>query len=69
MLVLTRKLKQEIQIGDNIRIVVQQIKGNTVRIGIEAPSEVAIRRGELQKATLLPPVIGSTVVLLDRAAS
>lgn len=48
MLVLSRKLNQEIQIGDNIKITVLKIKGNTVRLGIEAPRDVHIVRGELE---------------------
>ncbi|MEM9941695.1 MAG: carbon storage regulator [Planctomycetota bacterium] len=48
MLVLSRKLNQEILIGDNIRISVLKIKGNTVRLGIEAPREVHVVRGELE---------------------
>lgn len=47
MLVLTRKPQERIQIGDSITITVVRVQGNSVRIGIEAPQEVAIRRGEL----------------------
>jgi len=47
MLVLTRKRKQTIQVGEDIVITVQQIKGNAVRIGIDAPRSLPIRRGEL----------------------
>jgi carbon storage regulator CsrA len=47
MLVLSRKIQQEIVIGENVRITVLQIKGNTVRIGIDAPREVRVVRGEL----------------------
>ena len=47
MLVLTRKSQDSIQIGDNITVTVLRIKGNTVRIGIEAPNSVRIVRGEL----------------------
>ena len=47
MLVLTRKLNQEILIGENIKITVLKVKGNTVRLGIEAPREVRIVRSEL----------------------
>ena len=47
MLVLSRKLNEEIMIGDDIRIVVQRISGNRISLGIEAPSDVRIIRGEL----------------------
>ena len=47
MLVLSRKHNQDVVIGDNITIKVLSIKGNTVRLGIEAPSDVRIVRGEL----------------------
>ena len=48
MLVLSRKSNQEILINGNIRISVLKIKGNVVRIGIDAPAEVSIKRGELE---------------------
>jgi carbon storage regulator len=47
MLVLTRKTQERIQIGDNVTITVVRIKGNTVRVGIEAPQEIRVVRGEL----------------------
>ena len=49
MLVLTRKTNQEIIIGENVKITVLKVKGNTVRLGIEAPREVRVVRGELPK--------------------
>jgi carbon storage regulator CsrA len=48
MLVLTRKANQQIQIGDNVVVTILQIKGNTVRVGIEAPRDVRVIRGELK---------------------
>lgn len=48
MLVLTRKLNESIQIGDNVTITVLRI-GDTVRIGISAPKDVTILREELIK--------------------
>jgi carbon storage regulator CsrA len=47
MLVLSRKADQQIQIGDSITITILVIKGNTVRVGIEAPREVRVLRAEL----------------------
>ena len=47
MLVLTRKTQERIHIGDNITITILKLKGNTVRIGIEAPRDVRVLRGEL----------------------
>jgi carbon storage regulator CsrA len=54
MLVLSRKQNQEIIIGDNIKITILKTKGNTVRIGIEAPRDVSVRRGELPKKSDAP---------------
>ena len=47
MLVLTRKQQEKINIGENITITVVRIKGNTVRVGIEAPREIRVMRGEV----------------------
>lgn len=47
MLVLSRQVEQEIVIGECIRLKVVAVSGNQVRIGIEAPAEVTILRGEL----------------------
>ena len=50
MLVLTRKLGESIAIDDHIKIVVVQIKGKPVRLGIKAPKETKIHREEVYKA-------------------
>lgn len=47
MLVLSRKVNEEILIGDTIRLRVMRTRKNDVRIGIEAPDEVRIVRSEL----------------------
>jgi carbon storage regulator len=50
MLVLTRKTSEQIQIGDNVVITILQVKGQSVRIGIQAPREVRVLRSELPAA-------------------
>lgn len=47
MLVLTRKLNEEVVIAGNIRLKVLEISGNRVRLGISAPNHVPVIRGEL----------------------
>ncbi|MDE3224721.1 MAG: carbon storage regulator CsrA [Nitrospirota bacterium] len=47
MLVLTRKLGEGITIGDDIRVVVLEMKAGQVRLGIEAPSDVQVHRDEV----------------------
>ncbi len=49
MLVLSRKVGEKLVIGDNVVLTVNRITGNRVAIGIEAPREVPIVRGELAK--------------------
>lgn len=50
MLVLTRKPRQQIMIGDNIVINVVEVQGDNVRIAIDAPRAVKIYRGEIYRA-------------------
>ena len=47
MLVLSRKEGERLVIGDNITVTINRISGNRVTVGIEAPREVRIVRGEL----------------------
>lgn len=47
MLVLTRKVHQSIMIGDEIEIVVLEVRGEQVRLGIRAPKDVAVHRQEI----------------------
>ena len=48
MLVLSRKVGQTILVGENISIQVLQVSGGAVRLGIEAPTDIRILRGELE---------------------
>lgn len=47
MLVVTRKTRETVVIGENITITVTRIGAGQVRLGIDAPHDVIIRRGEL----------------------
>ncbi|MBI3305081.1 carbon storage regulator CsrA [Candidatus Parcubacteria bacterium] len=49
MLVLTRRLGERIKIGDDVSVVVLEIKGGQVRLGIEASSAVPVHREEIWK--------------------
>ena len=50
MLVLSRKKDEAIVLDDNIRITIIEIRGERVRLGIEAPRETSIHREEVYKA-------------------
>ena len=50
MLVLTRKTKQSIMIGDDIEVTVVDIRGDKVRLGINAPKEISVHRKEVYDA-------------------
>lgn len=47
MLVLTRKVYQSIVIGDGIEVVVLEVRGEQVRLGIKAPKDVSVHRKEI----------------------
>ena len=52
MLVLTRKPGEKIFIGDNISLTVVEVKGDSVRIAVDAPREIKIYRGEIYEAII-----------------
>lgn len=58
MLVLSRKVNEEIVIAGNIRIKVLEVLGNRVNLGIEAPAHVPVLREELRTREQRPSVNG-----------
>ena len=59
MLVLARKKNEAIVINNNITIVVVEVRGDKVRLGIEAPKDVPVHRREIQDAIMRgesPPI-------------
>lgn len=52
MLILTRRVSEEIRIGDDIKIKILGVKGNQVRIGVAAPEDVSVHREEIYQRVL-----------------
>ncbi len=59
MLVLSRKVNQSIMIGDDIEIKILEIRGDQVRIGIEAPKKVPVHRKEVYEAIVRENILAA----------
>ena len=58
MLVLSRKVGEEIVIGDDVHVVVVEVQGAKVRIGIRAPKDVVVDRQEIRELRRQAPLSG-----------
>ena len=47
MLILTRKIGETVMIGNDVSITVLRVKGNQVRLGVDAPKDVSVQRQEI----------------------
>ncbi len=70
MLVLTRKKNEKIIINDNIELTIIDVKGEQVKIGIKAPRNVSVHRGEIyNEIKLQNEQAASTIEALSKASS
>jgi len=73
MLLLTRKLGENIRIGDDVKITIVEVKGNHVKLGIDAPASVKVHREEIyeriQQENRRNQAQGSTGPAADAARS
>lgn len=61
MLILTRRISESVIIGDDVKITVLGVKGNQVRLGIDAPKDVSVHREEIYQR--IQAELGGDVVI------
>ncbi len=75
MLILTRRIGESLKIGDEVSVTVLDVKGNQVRLGVDAPREVPVHREEIfqriaeenQAAAALTPAVPVTRIVSKKA--
>ena len=65
MLILTRKLNQSIMVGHNIEIIITEIKGDSVKIGIKAPRDIVVHRREVYDSIMAENISASRSRVID----
>ena len=61
MLILTRRVGETLMVGDDVTVTVLGVKGNQVRIGVNAPKEVAVHRGKFTSASRKRKIKSQTI--------
>ena len=64
MLILTRRISESLMVGDDVKITVLGVKGNQVRIGIEAPKDIAVHREEIYRRIQIEQDISKSTAIV-----